>query len=395
MTTLRTEKVTCGSDGAMDLHLWTPDASPRSAILLIQEIFGVGAYIRDVADELADAGYLVGAPDVFWRFAPNWEADHEPGRADRLVREGPATRLPDGCHRLRRGTRASHKQPGITAAPAVMGFCLGGTLAWGVAATAEPSCCVSYYGSGVPSMLGMISQVSCPTLFHFGNSDVVHPVRRHRRDRRGDRRSARLRVEHRDGRARLRQPPERDVLRRERGQFGVEQDHGLPRLTSSGVRALVRRPGPRLADGLLTHLERQPIDVARATRQWLGYVDALRNSGWEILEVPPADDCPDAVFIEDTMVAFGDLMVISFPGAPTRQPETTAVAVALADLGYEPRCIEPPGTSDGGDVLKVGNTVYVGLGGRTNNAGIAQLADSSDRRRCAPSWPCRAPRCCT
>ncbi len=56
-----------------------------------------------------------------------------------------------------------------------MGFCLGGTIAWGVAANAEPSCCVSYYGSGVPSMLGMIDQVSCPTLFHFGNNDSYIP----------------------------------------------------------------------------------------------------------------------------------------------------------------------------------------------------------------------------
>ncbi|MGZ4762354.1 MAG: dimethylargininase [Ilumatobacteraceae bacterium] len=141
------------------------------------------------------------------------------------------------------------------------------------------------------------------------------------------------------------------------------------------MRALVRRPGPHLADGLLTHLQRQPIDIARADRQWVGYVDALRRNGWEIIEVPPADDCPDATFIEDTMVAFDDLMVISFPGAPSRQPETAAVAVALAGLGYEPVHIEPPGTLDGGDVLKVGNTVYVGLGGRTNTAGIAQLAD--------------------
>ena len=55
------------------------------------------------------------------------------------------------------------------------GYCLGGTLAWAVAAAAEPSCCVSYYGSGVPSMLGMIDQVGCPTLFHFGNADPYIP----------------------------------------------------------------------------------------------------------------------------------------------------------------------------------------------------------------------------
>jgi dimethylargininase len=140
------------------------------------------------------------------------------------------------------------------------------------------------------------------------------------------------------------------------------------------VRALVRRPGPRLADGLLTHIARQPIDVALATQQWHRYVDALQQNSWEVIEVAPADDCADAVFIEDTMVAFDDLMVVSLPGAPSRQPETAAVAQALTRLGYEPRRIEPPGTLDGGDVLKVGNTVYVGLGGRTNAAGIAQLA---------------------
>src|SRR5215212_3808005 len=76
MTTLRTDQVSCGSDGSMDVHVWMPDAPPRAAILVIQEIFGVGPYIRAVAERLADAGYLVGAPDVFWRFAPNWESDH-------------------------------------------------------------------------------------------------------------------------------------------------------------------------------------------------------------------------------------------------------------------------------------------------------------------------------
>jgi carboxymethylenebutenolidase len=57
----------------------------------------------------------------------------------------------------------------------VIGFCLGGTLAWGVAAAASPSACVSYYGSGVPSMLDLFNRVDCPTLFHFGNDDAFIP----------------------------------------------------------------------------------------------------------------------------------------------------------------------------------------------------------------------------
>ncbi|MEP7202175.1 MAG: dienelactone hydrolase family protein [Ilumatobacteraceae bacterium] len=175
MTSRRTDQVMCGSDGVMDLHIWTPDNPATGAILLIQEIFGVGNYIRAVAERLSEAGYLVGAPDVFWRFAPNWESDHTEaglGASMEKVQQLDFEKAIGDCIAALEHLRV---QPGITAAPAVMGFCLGGTLAWGVAANGEPSCCVSYYGSGVPSMLGMIDQVTCPTLLHFGNLDPFIP----------------------------------------------------------------------------------------------------------------------------------------------------------------------------------------------------------------------------
>ncbi len=139
-------------------------------------------------------------------------------------------------------------------------------------------------------------------------------------------------------------------------------------------RALVRRPGPRLDDGLLTHLERVPVDLALAEQQWQSYVEALRAEGWETIEVPPADDCPDAVFVEDTVVVLDDLAVISRPGADERKPETAAAEETLAGLGYRIAHIEAPGTLDGGDVLKHDRTVWVGIGGRTNAAGLEQLA---------------------
>src|SRR4051794_553571 len=137
--------------------------------------------------------------------------------------------------------------------------------------------------------------------------------------------------------------------------------------------ALVRRPGPRLAEGLLTHIERTSVDDDLAARQWTGYVEALRAAGWETIEVPPADDCPDAVFVEDTVVVLDDLAVISRPGADERKPETAATEATLAGLGYRIAHVEAPGTLDGGDVLKHGRTVWVGLGGRTNEAGLEQL----------------------
>lgn len=143
-------------------------------------------------------------------------------------------------------------------------------------------------------------------------------------------------------------------------------------------RVLVRRPGPRLADGLVTHIERSPIDLDLAQHQWLRYVAALLDEGWEVVEVEPVDDCPDAVFVEDTVVVLGDLAVITRPGADERKPETAGTEAALSGLGYRIARIEAPGTLDGGDVLKhvtdEGATVWVGIGGRTNQAGVEQLA---------------------
>lgn len=138
-------------------------------------------------------------------------------------------------------------------------------------------------------------------------------------------------------------------------------------------RALVRRPGPRLAEGIVTHIERTAIDVELAGRQWAAYVAALRRAGWHIVEVPPANDCPDAVFVEDTMVVFEELAVISRPGAARRRPETREAARVVADAGYRVARLTEPATLDGGDVLKVGDTVYVGVGGRTNGTGVAEL----------------------
>ena len=137
--------------------------------------------------------------------------------------------------------------------------------------------------------------------------------------------------------------------------------------------ALIRRTSDLLADGLVTHIDRRPVDIELARRQWDGYLAALHQAGWTTHEVDPAPDCPDSVFVEDTMVVYGDLAVISRPGAPERRPETVAAEQAVRARGYRIARIEAPGTLDGGDVLKHGGTVWVGQGGRTNAAGIAQL----------------------
>ena len=136
---------------------------------------------------------------------------------------------------------------------------------------------------------------------------------------------------------------------------------------------LVRAPGIRLAEGIVTHISRTPVDVGLARTQHAAYADALAARGWMTRPVPAAEDCPDSVFIEDAVVVFDDLAVLARPGAPARRAEVPGVAGILGSLGLRTAQISEPGTLDGCDVLQAGHTVYVGRGGRTNGAGIGQL----------------------
>jgi len=137
----------------------------------------------------------------------------------------------------------------------------------------------------------------------------------------------------------------------------------------------VRRPSPRLGEGIVTYLERQPVDIGMAHAQWSAYVEALEDAGWETVEAPPADESPDGVFVEDAVVVYDHVAVVARPGIDARRSETVGVEAAIAELGYAVERIEEPGTLDGGDVLKIRDRVHVGLSGRTNMEGARQLRE--------------------
>lgn len=123
----------------------------------------------------------------------------------------------------------------------------------------------------------------------------------------------------------------------------------------------------------LTHLDRVPIDVGRARAQHAQYERALVELGCTLERIPPADDLPDSVFVEDTAVVLDVAAIMTRPGAESRRPEVAGVALVLEQ--YRPLAfIEEPGTLDGGDVLAAGRDLYVGVSARTNWAAIDQLA---------------------
>ena len=132
----------------------------------------------------------------------------------------------------------------------------------------------------------------------------------------------------------------------------------------------------------MTHIERSAsVDGELALRQWQEYVDVLRRRGWSVVEAPPVDDCPDGVFIEDQVVVHGDVAVLCRSGATGRRGERAGVREAVEAHGYRVVDVVEPGTLDGGDVLKHGHVVWVGVGGRTNPAGVEQLRRAWDGHR--------------
>jgi dimethylargininase len=139
------------------------------------------------------------------------------------------------------------------------------------------------------------------------------------------------------------------------------------------LKALVRRPSSRLSEGIVDHIERIPVDYELAANQWEHYVALLHRYGWETIEVERADDCPDSVFVEDTMVVYKNAAMIARPGAVTRRPEIVGAERTIERLGYSIDRIEEPGTLEGGDVLKVDDLIYVGRSARTNAAGVVQM----------------------
>ena len=139
------------------------------------------------------------------------------------------------------------------------------------------------------------------------------------------------------------------------------------------LRAFTRAVSPRIAECELTHLQRVPIDPAKAAAQHARYERALADAGFEIVRLPELADDPDAVFVEDTALLLGEHAIITRPGVASRANETDSTAEGLRDH-FEVHRLQS-GHLDGGDILRIGQRLYVGISTRTDRAGIDALAE--------------------
>jgi dimethylargininase len=136
--------------------------------------------------------------------------------------------------------------------------------------------------------------------------------------------------------------------------------------------AVLRGVSPAITRCELTYLDRQPIDLERAIAQHASYAALLRELGLDVVELDTDPDLPDCCFVEDVAVVLDGLAILTRPGAESRRGETPAVEEILARFRPLAR-VEAPATLEGGDVLRLGRTLFVGRSPRTNAAGIDRL----------------------
>jgi carboxymethylenebutenolidase len=161
-----------GTSGDFDAYLALPPGRSGPGLVLYQEIFGVNAHIRTLAEQYALDGFVVLAPDIFWRQSPRVElgydeASRQQGRAlaAALKPELLMLDLRAGVDALRELPQTEGRKVGA------LGYCLGGRLAYMAAALADIDCAVAYYGGGIHDQLHLASGIDGPIQFHYAEAD--------------------------------------------------------------------------------------------------------------------------------------------------------------------------------------------------------------------------------
>jgi carboxymethylenebutenolidase len=175
--TTRTETIAMPGGGSMDAFVVVPEAGSGPGVLVLMEIFGVGPYIRRACERLAELGYVAMAPDLYRRLSPGLELTHDEAGVAKAMEtvqgldgEGAVADAAVALEALR-----GLPEVGDGAPVGAVGFCLGGRLAFGLGAAADPDAIVCYYGSGIADSLDAAGAIACPALFHFGGEDPFIP----------------------------------------------------------------------------------------------------------------------------------------------------------------------------------------------------------------------------
>jgi carboxymethylenebutenolidase len=172
MSRPESQPVTVPTDaGEMPARLWLPPSGTGPGLLLLQEIFGISRYIRSRGADLAEAGYVVLVPELYWRLDPTPIDEGGEGAIQEAVGRAQQLDWPTTVQDAVSALAALRGRPELRGGTGAIGFCLGGGLAFNVAAVADLDALVSYYGTSLPGLLDLAPEVTAPSLHHFGESD--------------------------------------------------------------------------------------------------------------------------------------------------------------------------------------------------------------------------------
>ncbi len=165
-----------GPDGTFGGYLAIPATTPAPGVVVAQEIFGVNQVMRDVCDWLAGAGFLACCPDIFWRIEPGIQlTDKSEAEWTRAFELFQTFDVDKGVVDLTAALASMRQQADCTGASGVIGYCLGGKLAYLMAARSDSDAGVSYYGVGLDELLGEAGNITKPLLLHVAAKDQFVP----------------------------------------------------------------------------------------------------------------------------------------------------------------------------------------------------------------------------
>ena len=167
---------TSGASGQMGAYMATPDGEGAPGLVIIQEVFGVNDFIRATVEAYAAKGFVTAAPDIFWRLEPgvqlNPNKEEEFNRGIELMGQFDQ---PTGIDDIQATITTLRNHPACNGKVGVLGFCLGGRLAYMAALGTDADVAVSYYGVGIETMLDQAGNIKIPTLLHIAEDDGFVP----------------------------------------------------------------------------------------------------------------------------------------------------------------------------------------------------------------------------
>ncbi|HSI51105.1 MAG TPA: dienelactone hydrolase family protein [Ideonella sp.] len=165
-----------GPDGSFDAYLALPPGGSGPGLLLLQEIFGVNPHIRSVAEQYAQDGFVVLAPDLFWRHAPRVELGYDGEDAKRAYELMGTVKSDQVLGDMKATLDVLKGRAECSGKVGAIGYCMGGRLAFSAAAMMPVDAAVAYYGGGIQNQLALAPQVRCPVQFHYGEQDDHIPL---------------------------------------------------------------------------------------------------------------------------------------------------------------------------------------------------------------------------